>query len=467
MPRVRLLCVAISSLLLISSANASVELIAVGGLSGNDTDLSTQTAAELENGEPGNLLGGLGSGLAYAGGSTFLALPDRGPNALAYNPGVSDTATYINRFQTIRMALTPAAPGSALPYELSPELSATTLLHAAQPLAYGDGVQFGLPSGAPALNAIRHSNFLVGRADNFDSTKLSTSPRDGRFDPEGIRVSNDGSNVYMTDEYGPYLYRFNRKTGQRTGVYTLPEAFAVLHKSANGDAEIAGNSVGRVANKGMEGLAISPDGSALFGVMQSPLAQDGGVSAPYVRIVRIDLVTGATQQFAYALSNIGSLVKPKYPTISEIVAINDHEFLLDERDGKGLGDNSLAAYKKLFRIDLSGANDVSGITGAAGLAPHAVSKTLFLDMVAALGAHGFTPANVPAKLEGVAFGPDVVVDGVTKHTLWVANDNDFIGTVTDSLHPAGLSNPNLFFVFSVDASELPGFKAQAFAKKFD
>ena len=34
-----------------------------------------------------------------------------------------------------------------------------------------------------------------------------------------------------------------------------------------------------------------------------------------------------------------------------------------------------------------------------------------------------------------------------------------------SPHPAGFSNPNLFFVFAVDASELPGFKAQVFAKK--
>lgn len=465
MPRLRLLSATIASLFLISAAHASIDLVAVGGLSGHDTDLSSQTAAHLENGEPGNLLGGLGSGFAYAGGSTFLALPDRGPNAVPYNTGASDTASYINRFQTIQMVLTPSANGSALPFDLAPELTQTTLLHAAQPLVYGDGVQLGLPDGAPALNAIRHTNFLVGRSDNFDPTQLSTSPRDGRFDPEGIRLSNDGSNVYITDEYGPYVYRFNRKTGQRTGVYSLPASFAILHKSANGDAEIAANSVGRVTNKGMEGLAISPDGTALFGVMQSPLAQDGGVNAPYTRIVRIDLVTGATQEFAYPLSNIGTVAKPKYPTISEIVAINDHEFLLDERDGKGLGDNSVAVYKKLFRIDLSAATDVTGIHGAAGLAPHAVSKTLFLDMVAALGAHGFTPANVPAKIEGIAFGPDIVVDGVSKHTLWIANDNDFIGTVTDALHPAGISNPNLFFVFAVGEAELPGFKAQAFAKK--
>ena len=35
----------------------------------------------LENGVPANLLGGLGSALTWGYGDTFLALPDRGPNA--------------------------------------------------------------------------------------------------------------------------------------------------------------------------------------------------------------------------------------------------------------------------------------------------------------------------------------------------------------------------------------------------
>ena len=31
-----------------------------------------------------------------------------------------------------------------------------------------------------------------------------------------------------------------------------------------------------LTNKGMEGLAITPDGKTLVGAMQSPLIQDGG-----------------------------------------------------------------------------------------------------------------------------------------------------------------------------------------------
>ena len=53
-------------------------------------------------------------------------------------------------------------------------------------------------------------------------------------------------------------------------------------------------------------------------------------------------------------------------------------------------------------------------------------QTLFLDLVAAFNAHGINSNDIPAKLEGLSFGPDVTIDGVVKHTLFVSNDNDFI-----------------------------------------
>src|SRR3569832_1511599 len=85
----------------------AVDLIARGNISGTYEDFATETAAPLDNGVAGNQLGGIGSGLAYAGGTTFLALPDRGPNAFAYNPLVDNTVSYIGRFQTLNLSLAP------------------------------------------------------------------------------------------------------------------------------------------------------------------------------------------------------------------------------------------------------------------------------------------------------------------------------------------------------------------------
>jgi hypothetical protein len=176
----------------------------------------------------------------------------------------------------------------------------------------------------------------------------------------------------------------------------LPKKFAISHLSSMGAVEISSNPVGRVTNKGMEGLAITPDGRTLVGAMQSPLAQDGGdVKGGVTRIVTIDIKTGATHEYAYQLDTATKT------TISDILAVNDHEFLVDERDSKGRADavGSKAVFKRLYLVDLQFAHDVSDVTGFTGtasapvanIAPFAVTKTLFLDIVGALTA---APANL-------------------------------------------------------------------------
>ena len=129
-----------------------------------------------------------------------------------------------------------------------------------------------------------------------------------------------------------------------------------------GADEISVNTSGRVANKGMEGLAITPDGRTLVGIMQNALIQDaaeGGAAKNLLRIVTIDIASGqATHEYAYLLTT-GS-------GVSEITALNQHEFLVDERDGHGRGDGSKAKIKQLFKIDLNGAVDVSNLDGTDG-----------------------------------------------------------------------------------------------------
>jgi len=425
----------------------AIDLIAIGKLSATASDFSGQSGA-LESGLRGDLLGGVGSGLAWAGGNTFLALPDRGPNATPWNTSVDDTTSYIPRFHTLTLALS-AVPDVAtgLPYTLTPSLMGTTLLYSSQPLVYG-----GTVGGYPATPAINTPSkfYFSGRSDNFDPATNSLSVQDARFDPEGIRLARNGKTVFITDEYGPYIYQFDRATGVRGRTYTLPASFAIAHKYAQGASELnlANNATGRVANKGMEGLAISPDGKTLFGFEQSPLLQDGGDGGRANRIVKIDLASGAISQYVYDnyLADKG-----KAYNSSEVLALNSHELLVLERDGKGLGDNSKAVVKRIYKVDLAGAQDVSGLTGEAALLAKAAPKTLFLDIFAKLTAAGIADTQIPAKLEGMAFGADVVVGGVTKHTLYVANDNDFLATA-----PGGFPNPNQWFVFTFTADDLGG-----------
>ena len=448
MSRVCISCTALAavaltlSVSLAPSAMAAPALIAKGSLSANLFDLSAQTHGNLENGLPGNLLGGLGSGLAWAGGNTFIGLPDRGPNATPYNSALDDTASYIVRFQTLKLALTPSAPGAVLAFGLTPSLTATTLLSSPTTLFYGSVAG----SGTPALNAVNGTNYFTGRSDNFDSTLGSLNPNNGRLDPESIRVSVDGKSVFISDEYGPYIYQFDRATGARLRSFALPANLGIAKLSPVGATEISGNISGRVANKGMEGLAITPDGKTLVGIVQAPLIQDAAVTASnkLLRIVTIDIATGVTHEYGYKLTTGTG--------VSEIVALNDHQFLVDERDGKGLGDGSAALVKQVFLIDLAGATDITSFNGAAA-ANASLSKSLFLDLVTALNvAGGITdPTLVPAKIEGMAFGQDVTLNGVLTHTLFVANDNDYLVSAGD----------NQFFVFGFNDQDLNAVRTGA------
>src|SRR5215510_8816146 len=368
-------------------------IIAIGSIDGSYEDFATRTAAPLENHLPGNRLGGIGSGLTWIGGDFFLGLPDRWPKANYYNDclasdgkdALDNTTSYINRFHTFHLSLAPSDPGSKLPFTLTPMLVKTTLLSSRTPLVYGNGCG-DAHSGVPALNAIDHTYYFSGRSDNFDpNVPSSGNPRNARLDPESIRVSSDRRHVYISDEYGPYVYEFDRHTGVRTRVFTLPVKFFVANQNPHVDFEIANNTSGRVTNKGMEGLAITPDGRTLVGAMQSPLIQDGGdVKGGITRLVTIDIASGRTREYAYPLDTVTKT------TISDIVAINDHEFLVDERDSKGRADapGSKAGFKQLYLIDLRYAHDVSGVSGITGgvpnIAQYAVPKNLFLDIVAVL-----------------------------------------------------------------------------------
>jgi hypothetical protein len=112
--------------------------------------------------------------------------------------------------------------------------------------------------------------------------------------------------------------------------------------------------------------------------------------------------------------------------------------------------------KQLFKIDLNAASDISNMDANAVLANNAsVGKSLFLDIVDLFTKSGIAAANIPAKIEGISFGPDVKQGKINVHTLWIANDNDFLTTVPDT-QGNQIPNPNQFFVVGFADAALTG-----------
>jgi hypothetical protein len=377
-----------------SAARADIELIAQGAIPGDRTDLSGLTD-RLSDGTPHNALGGMGSAIAYTGkGDVYVLLADRGPK--------DGSTPYRCRVQTMKIVVTGK--------KLEATLQATTL-----------------------LSDEKGNNFI-----GFQGALGKAGAGPLRLDPEGIRWSPHAT-FYVSDEYGPYIYEFNGQ-GKRVASLPVPRRFQVPAPNADPKLELELNKTGRVPNRGMEGLAITPDGRKLIGIMQSPLIQDGGRKGTNVRLLEIDLSTRGTREFLYELAGA-------HTGVSEIVAVNDQEYLVLERDG---AKSDKAPFRKIFKISLAKASDISALETLpmAGV-PNGVvpaSKTEFFDFLDPR--FGLAGPDMPVKIEGLAFGPDLP-DG--RHLLLATSDNDF--------QP---KQPVRLFGFAVGRSDLPGYVPQRF-----
>jgi hypothetical protein len=240
------------------------------------------------------------------------------------------------------------------------------------------------------------------------------------FDPEGFVINPRTGTMLVSDEYGPSVREFSR-SGELLRTFNTP-ANLIPRNAATGVANFAGdagNTAGKRTNRGFEGLAISPDGKFAFAMLQSAMLDEGGGNGKVNRIVKFDTATGeAVAQYAYEMKRSG-----QGQGISALVAINDHEFFVLERNNRGVGVGAefATADKEVYRIDLNGASDVSGIDLDSGAAFTKVSKSgqildLDADTLAALG------NKSPEKWEGLAIGPKLA-NG--KYLMLAGTDNDY------------------------------------------
>jgi hypothetical protein len=157
------------------------------------------------------------------------------------------------------------------------------------------------------------------------------------------------------------------------------------------------------------------------------MLDEGAGSGVYNRIVKFDTGTGrALAQYAYRMA-----ASSQGRGISALVAINDHEFLVLERNNRGLGvDGELTPpNKKVFRIDLEGATDVSDLdldAPGAVFTPVAKAADPWLDLAAAATLADPSLAALggvsPEKWEGLAVGPRLN-DG--SYLVLAGTDNDY------------------------------------------
>jgi hypothetical protein len=114
--------------------------------------------------------------------------------------------------------------------------------------------------------------------------------------------------------------------------------------------------------------------------------------------------------------------------VSAIIALNDTEFFVLERDNRGLGVDDPAGArtvgsKRVYRIDITGATDVTTLSLPAGTLPADVVPVTKSPMVIDLSADTQLPNGKQAeKWEGLTIGPRLKDGG---YVILAGNDNDY------------------------------------------
>ena len=401
------------------------------------------TGATLQSGRLATVTGtavrdaGYGSAMAFVPGTTnqIWLLTDRGPNI----DGTSGSKLFPLPSFTPRLGR----------FQLNGD--GTADLKQVVQLKRANGTLLtGLPIPAGSGGSTGEVAYALDSAGVPGTAVLSDSEG---IDSEGL-VAHPNGTFWISDEYGPFLLNAaaDGTTIERISATTVN---SLGHK-------LPAVLARRIINKGMEGLTLTPDGTKLVGMMQSALGN--GIPAPAagaaadseskkdscVRILVYTLATGASAEYAYLLEDmVGGAAKGG--SVSEIVAISNTEFLIDERDGKFLTESS-SKIKSIFKINIAAATNINdpadAITGklytaktpeelcynitqaaantalvAAGITP--VTKSLVLDLKS-----GTYPARYNHdKIEGMALRGSI---------LWLSNDDDF--GVTDS---SGLAPKNV------------------------
>ena len=422
-------------------------------------DAKTGQAFEVRN-------GGYGSAMtAHPENATqFYALTDRGPNA---------------KYKTSMGASHGSGKKFPVP-DYTPRIGRFELGENGR-ITQVETILLKRPDGTP-ITGLPNSDGLGGTgetpyfANGQPITEDPSQPWDAASNPfrlddygldgEGLVALTDGS-FWVSDEYGPHIVHFdadgteidriNPFAGDARVSITLPKEYA-----------------NRRANRGMEGLAITPDETTLVGIMQSTMYNpDKSVKdLDLTRIVTVDLETGEIGQYLYRQEK-------NQNANSEIVALSATEFLVIERDGSflyggpdGAAGASPEAQKHVYRVDLSGATNLEAVPAGGNLAQdpdlgltidgRTLEQVAMDEGWAALAAAGIEPVAKTLQVDMVAEVnyPHDKMEGlwvIDEHRLGVLNDDDFATWSTDGdleqkMLDASTIDGNRLFIVDTDLS---------------
>jgi len=386
----------------------------------------------------------------YAG--TLYSLPDRGPNGI----GSVTFSDFAGRTSSLDMNFTPYTDSANLPVSANSQ-------HQLQLTQTGGfffrdfngNVTTGLDPGAPGPNA-----FVVENGLSLPGSKTGAAAGKISLDAEGLRFLSNGS-FYVSDEYGANVYYFD-KTGKMQGVIQPPAALVPRDAAGNlSFTSLTDATVGRRLNQGIEGMDVTPDGKKLVTLLQSAAMQDSTTAQQTrtnTRLMIYDIsqtnaptapIADYVVQLPIYRSNGDGGAADRTAAQSEILALNDTQFLVLSRDANGLGQANLpTVFKSVMLVDTAGATNIAGTpfeTSYTPISPNGVlnssitpvNQTELVNILNStqLGKFGInlnnaspTGLTLTEKWEGMALVPALDEKAPQDYFLLIGNDNDFLST---------------------------------------
>jgi hypothetical protein len=217
---------------------------------------------------------------------------------------------------------------------------------------------------------------------------IATDPSPGRlltgadFDPESLQPMPDGT-FWIGDEFGPFLIHVNADGVVQRVVETRLEGQVLMspdHPALQVPASPTAPVPFRVRRSGgYEGMALTPDGTRLWAMLEQPLFAPGSdqPEGAFLRVLELDPARGewTGRQVRYRL-------EPGATAIGDFNFIDERRALVIERDN-GEGDPGLACaqgvqptaaapcfplparFKRVYLVDM-GATDAEGFVRKLG-----------------------------------------------------------------------------------------------------